>query len=632
MGIEIAQVQRGFKQRHTELHVLNDVNLTLEPGEFVAIMGPSGGGKSTLLNILGLLDFPDSGTYLLDDELVRAGDVKQASKLRSSKFAFVFQGFHLLEKRQAIDSVELGLLYRGVGPRARRRRALVALERVGLTEKAFEMASNLSGGQQQRVAIARAIASDAPIVLADEPTGNLDATTGAAIIGTLKELQAQGVIVVVVTHSDEVASAADRVLTLEAGVLVESVRTAPLAVRTDYAQLDPRDAGERASAVRVRDLITDALASLKSRSTTTFALAAAVALAVGLAVTTLGISDSAQAQVTATFDSHLNREVTVSLNPDSSAGPTDVTVQAMAQTLTELSGVDAAGIIFDFPPQSLDAGEGRPPVTVQVHSSVGDVVEAAGLTVRWTDGQPVPISPSDVLVGSSLAKQIMMGPLEGRPTIQIGGVAYVVVGVITKSPRLPLLLGEVLASGEALSVGSPTRASAILLTQPGAAQQVAGQAPLVIDPYEPERLTVQAPVDAGGLRQEVESGVQFTLLALTALAALAAAASLANAMLLAVTERRSEIGLRIAVGARPRHIASLLATESLFIGVLGGVLGLVLGLLIVMTVTIVQRWTPIFDIRLAPLAVLGGAVIGVAGGSLASYKAARIRPAQALRL
>ncbi|WP_258132380.1 ABC transporter ATP-binding protein, partial [Microbacterium sp. MYb62] len=222
---------------------LDDVSLRIGQGEFVAIVGPSGGGKSTLLNVLGLLDFPDGGEYLIDGAAMPSQEGATTARIRSTAFAFVFQAFHLLLSRPVRHSVELGLMYRGV--KARAEPATAALERVGLAGRAEEIASHLSGGQQQRAAIARAIASNARIVLADEPTGNLDSENARLIIAELQALNKAGATVIVVTHSADVAAAADRQLRIRDGRLVsDTVQEHPDGVASVRATEEPRDRAE----------------------------------------------------------------------------------------------------------------------------------------------------------------------------------------------------------------------------------------------------------------------------------------------------------------------------------------------------------------------------------------------------
>ncbi|MGA9312879.1 MAG: ABC transporter ATP-binding protein [Pseudonocardiaceae bacterium] len=217
--IQLADITKAYQMGKVEVPVLHGLDLTINDGEMVAIMGPSGSGKSTLMNILGCLDIPTSGRYLLDGTDVSRLSNNQLAKVRSRKIGFVFQSFNLIPRTTAARNVELPLIYAGI--RDRRRSARLALEQVGLGERQKHMPNELSGGQQQRVAIARALINDPAILLADEPTGNLDATSSREIMKLLGELNDAGCTVVIITHEEEVAGFANRVVRLRDGRIVD---------------------------------------------------------------------------------------------------------------------------------------------------------------------------------------------------------------------------------------------------------------------------------------------------------------------------------------------------------------------------------------------------------------------------
>jgi putative ABC transport system ATP-binding protein len=221
--IELHDVSKVYGNGEVKVRALGPVDLLVEEGDFVAIMGPSGSGKSTMMNILGCLDVPSSGSYLLDGiDVSKLRDNKLAA-IRNTRIGFVFQSFNLISRTSAVRNVELPLIYAGDKTR-RRERALAALERVGLGERAGHMPNELSGGQQQRVAVARALVTNPAIILADEPTGNLDTTSTVEIMRLLVELNDAGRTVVLITHEPEVAEFAKRVIELRDGHIVRDVR------------------------------------------------------------------------------------------------------------------------------------------------------------------------------------------------------------------------------------------------------------------------------------------------------------------------------------------------------------------------------------------------------------------------
>jgi putative ABC transport system ATP-binding protein len=223
--LELAGVKRNYEMGAERVHALAGVDLEIERGEYVAIMGPSGSGKSTLMNLLGCLDTPSEGSYRINGTAVEGlGDVELAA-LRNKEIGFVFQTFNLLPRTSALENVELPLVYAGVPKKERRDKALSALERVNLADRAKHQPNELSGGQRQRVAIARALVNEPSILLADEPTGNLDSATSEEIMGLFDELHAQGNTVILVTHEAEIAAHAERRIVLRDGKVVTDERT-----------------------------------------------------------------------------------------------------------------------------------------------------------------------------------------------------------------------------------------------------------------------------------------------------------------------------------------------------------------------------------------------------------------------
>jgi putative ABC transport system ATP-binding protein len=226
--IVVDRLWKTYAMGDMEVHALRGVSLAVERGDFVAIMGASGSGKSTLMNILGCLDLPTSGRYFLDGVDVRALEDAELAAIRNRKIGFVFQSYNLIARTSALANVELPLAYARVSKAERRRRAITALEAVGLGDRLEHVPSELSGGQQQRVAVARAISSDPALVLADEPTGNLDSHATLEVLEIFERLNATGRTIVMITHEPDVAHHAKRVIRLIDGRVVEDVRQAPV--------------------------------------------------------------------------------------------------------------------------------------------------------------------------------------------------------------------------------------------------------------------------------------------------------------------------------------------------------------------------------------------------------------------
>lgn len=219
--IQLSAISRIFTMGDQEVRALNHIDLTINSGEYVSVMGPSGSGKSTLLNIIGLLDQPDSGTYLLENRDVTALSEGEQAKVRRERIGFIFQSFHLIPRLTAAENIELPLILEGLSVIERKARVKAVLEQTGLSDRASHRPAELSGGQRQRVAIARATILNPAVLLADEPTGNLDHKTGAEVVALLEKLHHEGTTVIVVTHDRELGGRAKRRIQMRDGEIVE---------------------------------------------------------------------------------------------------------------------------------------------------------------------------------------------------------------------------------------------------------------------------------------------------------------------------------------------------------------------------------------------------------------------------
>ena len=218
-------INKFYQMGEEQMHILKDVDLTLERGEYLSVLGPSGSGKSTLMYIIGCLDTPTSGSYILQNAVIEDMTERELAHIRSKEIGFIFQNSQLLPRMDALRNVELPLIYAGISPRERRRRATEMLERVGLSDRIHHFPNQLSGGQQQRVAIARALVGNPSILLADEPTGALDQKTGRQVMQLFQELNDEGRTVIMITHDMNIAAYARRVVHIIDGVLTEGGET-----------------------------------------------------------------------------------------------------------------------------------------------------------------------------------------------------------------------------------------------------------------------------------------------------------------------------------------------------------------------------------------------------------------------
>lgn len=476
--------------------------------------------------------------------------------------------------------------------------------------------------------------SNAPIVVADEPTGNLDSVTSGAIVAQLRRLHRNGVTVVLVTHDDDVAAVAERTIALRDGHVVADDREIAAGDARwpgrSGADASPSHYDGQGARLRPGDLLREALSAVESRPGRTAALIGAVAVAVALVILTAGLAQTASSQVSDRFDAQRNREVTVTA-PASASGSARL-VDSAERRVRSLAGVDEAGTLTVHDQVLAQAIMTGPTQRLPLVGVSPGLLRAAGARVLWSSGHPHRVGAREALLGAVPAAQLELAPLAADPVVLADGVPLAVVGIVRHVRRAPELLGSiVITTFDSATFGDPLDVRVLLETVPGAAPQVARQAPIALDPTAAERFEVDAPADPDSLRDEIQSDLAVTLIVLTVVAALASMIGVANAMMVNVIERTSEIGLRRAIGARPIHVLSQVSAEALLLGLAGGGLGFSIGTLGVLMVTVSKQWQPVLDLRLIPVALAGGAIVGVVGGLAAAVRASQIQPSDALR-
>ena len=626
--IELVDVDKVYPGT-VQVHALRGVNLKINQGELVAITGPSGAGKSTLLNVLALLDTPTSGAYLLDDTDVSGLNEDARAKLRSNTFGFIFQSFHLLKKRSVLDNVALGLQYRGVVRAQALQLAREALEYVGLSKRRDFAADQLSGGERQRVAIARAIVANAPVLVADEPTGNLDSKSSAEIVALLRGLHERGTTVVIVTHDPAIAASCPRQITPNKGAHVaEATEVIP------PVQI-PQALGV-ASKVKWRSALQDVAANLASTPRRTARLVGVVLLGVALALSTLGLGQTIGAQVSSTFDATRNTRVAVAVHNEDSAQVVTPMLNSWRQStwkkINSVPGVDSSLFFTEGDDIEVATRPGEKGQRARIYGFDDIGVDSSLFTVQWVGAKLAHLADNQILIGQNAAEKLELGPLSADPTVWINGVPYEVVGIIKDAGiRAEMLAGIGLNYRVARQLGEPVSLGLEIKVAPGAAQQVAKAVPLTWDPTQVDAMSVDAPPDPRGLRDQIEGSLQAVLLTLTGVSVLVAVLSLSSAMSGAVHERQGELALRRAIGGRKRHLRVLLALESMFIGFIGGLFGALVAVLAILVVTVVQRWQPVMDPWALPIGMLAGLLTGLLGSLAALRRVAAVQPAQALR-
>ena len=640
--LELNKIGRQYGSEPA-VHALVDVDLGVKPGEWLAITGPSGAGKSTLLHILGCLDRPTSGSYFLDGiDTTQLSDAERAG-LRGRRIGFVFQSFHLLPYRTALENVMLAEVYRQQSHRGRRERALAAIERVGLGHRADFLPTKLSGGERQRVAIARALMGSPSLLLCDEPTGNLDSKSTASLLGLFADLNQQGLTLIIVTHDENVAQRACRRVHIIDGALTDITHGEN--ERQPSPAPEPRinTSAMKPSGITLMDLFNEALAGMFARPGRMALTVLGIVIGLTALVATLGLSRTANNRIISAFDELAATGIVVTARP----GPAGVDPKAMPwdapDRLGRLNGVVAVGTLSEVnvgsalvstslvrDPQSQTAFR----LSVKAASpGLFAAVRAELETGRLPDLGHSERRDRVAVLGPTAALRLGIVGLKQLPAIAIGDDIYLVIGILRGVARQPELLGAVIIpEGTARQdFGLAGPGTVIIETRIGAASLIARQSPWALRPDNSKVLRVEFPPEPQRVRDTVQTDLNTMFVLLGGLSLIVGAIGIANITLVSVIERISEIGLRRAIGATRGHIAAQFLLESASMGLIGGVLGASLGVLIVVAVSASQVWTPVLDPAAPFLAPLVGGGIGLVSGTYPALRAAQLEPVEAFR-
>ena len=709
--IQLVDLTKTYVLGEVEVHALRGVNLTIERGEFVAVMGASGSGKSTLMNMLGCLDRPTSGRYILEREDVARLDESELATIRSRRVGFVFQNFNLLSRTSALENIELPLFYSAWTADGESRAAdLVKL--VGLAGREQSHPNQLSGGQQQRVAIARALVNHPSILLADEPTGNLDSTNSAEIMDVLTRLnREQGITVIVVTHDPDVAAYADRIVTFRDGAIVSDTRKAGTAARGGVGGKTAPAAQQVESKQRAASLVDEAwtFASMAmvaaGRAIRRNKLRAALTMlgifiGVAAVIAMVAVGDGAKSSVEAQINS-LGTNLLIVLPGATTAngvraglgsnstltvgdaqaiarggGPVALVTYMDRQVAQVVSGnrnwstniqgtTSSYFAIRDWPPSIgrtfTDSeeragaavcllgqtvvnnlfGEGQNPVgaTVRVKNFPMKVIGVLSVKGQSSYGQD---QDDVVIVPFNTAERKVLGVSAPQSTPAPAAVATASTTNVYSS--VPTTNSVYSSSTEASSpFGSAPKITGVvnmMFVKASSSDQVDNALAQItrtlherhhIEPKQDDDFTVRNLSEIAAASENATQVMTMLLLTVASISLLVGGIGIMNIMLVSVTERTREIGIRMAIGARRIHIMLQFLVEAMLLSAMGGLAGIVLGILVSKLISALAQWPTL----VSPVAVVGGfifsAAVGIFFGYYPARKASLLHPIDALR-
>ena len=653
--IELKDITKTYQMGSVQVRALRKVSLKIVPGEFVAIMGPSGSGKSTLLHIVGFLDRPDSGSYLLDGRDITKLSDDSLAILRNRLAGFVFQQFHLLPRISAAENAELPLVYAGKGHL--KEKALEKIRDVGLSERAFHHPNELSGGEQQRVAIARSLVNEPFIILADEPTGNLDTKSEEEIIAILKGLNQQGKTIVMVTHEQEIATHATRIIRMRDGEIIADERKKTKREKGSAKQknlsIDAILSESRHTLARAAfmDHFRQALHAIVSHKMRSFLSMIGILIGIASVIAMLALGQGAKESISerlASLGSNL-----LSIRPGSSRLH-GIALEAGAVTRFTLQDADAIAklrnVVKSVSPSVAGTAQlvyGNKNWNTQIQGTGVDYapMRAAVPTVgRFFTEEELRMRQKVAVLGTTVVEELFGNTNPIGATIKINRINFKVIGILPEKGAshfrdqddiviIPVttamyrLLGKQYVDGIDVEVRNPQ-----LMEE--AQEEIRS---LIMKRH---RLNNEEKEDTFTIRNmaEIQEAFESTTRTMTwllgsiaAIALLVGGIGIMNIMLVSVSERTREIGLRKALGAKKMDIMVQFLIEAVLMTISGGIVGILCGVGVSVLLALVAGWTTKISVFSIVLATTFSLVVGIGFGLWPARQAAQLHPIEALR-
>lgn len=663
--IEVKDLRKTYRMGDTEVQALRGVSLQIEDGDFVAIMGPSGSGKSTLAHILGLLDIPSSGTYNLNGTEVSDLSEDELARLRREEIGFIFQQFHLIHRLNSEENVALPLMYSKKTNLVKTPSQLLDL--VGLEKRKDHRPSEMSGGQQQRVAIARALVNGPRMILADEPTGNLDSQSEREIMTALRELNEQGITIVMVTHEDEIGQQAKRLIRMRDGqiqsderrepvVKLNSQETAGIGTKKNFqpaANLKAKTKN-KINFIEYRETcehFKHGLRTLGSSRVKTLLSILGILIGVAAVVTMLALGRGAQKSIEGQLNSLgsnllvlVSGSVRVAGVAQDAGSMTRMTIEDAHEIRNRIPTVKNVSAAVDGRVQATFQSKNWSTEVLGVSSSYQEIRNAIPEMGRFFSEDETKKRARVVVLGQTVVEKLFGQTDPIGQMMKINKVLFEVIGVLPKkgasgfkdqddvvlipvSTAMFRLLGKPFVDSIDIEVED---ASSILFTQQDVLDLMMSRKRVPYSLRE-EAFQVRNMTEIQSALEESGRTMSLLLASIAAISLLVGGIGIMNIMLVSVTERTKEVGLRKAIGAERRDILLQFLAEALVVSLVGGISGVIVGLMVTMILGSFFAWTVSVSIGSIVLSFLFSALIGIVFGIYPAKKAADLNPIEALR-
>ncbi|MGI6523841.1 MAG: ABC transporter permease [Bdellovibrionota bacterium] len=646
--LELRHLKKTYHLGDNDVHALDDVSLTIRDGEFLAIMGPSGSGKSTLMNVIGLLDHADTGEYILNGKEIKSYDEDKLAELRRDTIGFIFQQFNLLPRLNAKENVELPLVYSG--RLKERTNAIKLLNLVGMGERTTHRPTELSGGQQQRVAIARALINTPTLILADEPTGNLDSASEREIINLLKDLNTQGITVVIVTHNEEIGKEARRIIRMRDGKIISDEEFGQLP-QIEKHSASPAKSHHPSFLAELSEHFRQGIRSIRANKIRAFLSMLGILIGVAAVVAMLAIGRGAQKSIEKQISKMGSNLLMVRSGAFKSGGValesglvTQLTMDDVNAIKKQISGVKNAAPSVRQNAQVVYLNNNRNSSITGTSVDYEEIKAATPTIGRFFNQQEVDQRDTVALLGVTVVRELFGTKNPVGATIKINRINFRVIGVLPeKGSSGPMDQDDIVIIPyttamrrlfgknyiDLIDVEMSTAADMFSIEE--SIRQLLIKRHKVPPSQIEDAFLIRNMAEIQDMMTSTGSTMSMLIASIAGISLLVGGIGIMNIMLVSVTERTREIGIRKSIGARRRDILMQFLIESFLISTCGGIIGVACGWGASLALSYYKNWATYVTPESVFMALGFSFAVGIFFGVYPALKAARLKPIDALR-